>query len=113
MLFLTIWSTVVPIFGLIAAWPTLAAAVRRSGLLGPDGKLAPDVDPDRVNALLAAGPEAQAAIKRLIPFVTQADPDAVRAFTTHLIAERRASEEGREGLAAFLERRKARWVGEG
>ena len=57
VLFLTIWSTVVPIFGLIAAWPTLAAPAQRSGLLGPDGKLAPDVDPDRVNALLTASSE--------------------------------------------------------
>jgi len=65
---------------------------------------------ERVAALLAAGPEAQAAIKRLIPFVSSAPPDAVRAFTTNLIAERRASGEGREGLAAFLERRKPGWV---
>lgn len=64
---------------------------------------------ERVQALLAAGPEAQAAIKRLIPFVAAAPPAEIRAFTTHLIAERRASEEGREGLAAFLERRKPAW----
>jgi uncharacterized protein len=57
VLFLTVWSTIVSIFGLIAAWPTLVAAAQRSGLLGPDGKLAPDVDPDRVNALLSASSE--------------------------------------------------------
>lgn len=66
---------------------------------------------EMVAALLPAGPEAQAAIKRLIPAVTgSADPAAVRAFTTHLIAERRASEEGQEGLAAFLEGRRPRWA---
>ena len=75
----------------------------------PEAELGEAVE-DRVNALLAAGPEAQAAIKRLIPFVTGAAPEAIRAFTTRLIAERRASDEGREGLAAFLERRRPRWV---
>lgn len=65
---------------------------------------------DRVNALLVAGPEAQAAIKRMLRFIPGADPAAVRAYTTNLIAERRASDEGREGLAAFLERRKPGWT---
>ena len=38
--------------------------------------------------------------------------EEVLDMTTRLIAERRASEEGREGLAAFLEKRKPGWVPE-
>jgi uncharacterized protein len=44
----------VPLLGLAAAWPSLSAAARQSGLVGPDGRLSPDVDPDRLNALLTA-----------------------------------------------------------
>lgn len=66
---------------------------------------------ERVAALLPAGPQAQAAIKRLIPFVAaQDDSESSRDFTARLIAERRASAEGQEGMAAFLERRAPAWV---
>ena len=54
VLFLTIWSTVVPLFGLLAAWPTLSGALARSGAIGPDGRLSPDLDADRVNVILTA-----------------------------------------------------------
>ena len=64
----------------------------------------------RVKALLAAGPEAQAAIKRLIPFVgSTPDDEAALEFTSRMISERRASAEGQEGMAAFLERRRPNW----
>lgn len=67
---------------------------------------------ERARALTAAGPEAQAAIKRLVPMVLAANsPAAMRDATTRLIAERRASAEGREGLGAFLERRRPGWAG--
>jgi methylglutaconyl-CoA hydratase len=66
---------------------------------------------ERVDALLPAGPQAQAAIKRLIPYVAaQDDSEASRDFTARLIAERRASSEGQEGMAAFLERRAPAWL---
>ena len=66
---------------------------------------------ERVGALLAAGPEAQAAIKQLVPLVLAANsPAAMRDYSTRLIAERRASTEGREGLTAFLERRRPGWM---
>lgn len=70
-----------------------------------------DAVEERVAALLAGGPEAQAAIKRLVPAVLAANsPAAMRDATTRLIAERRASAEGREGLTAFLERRRPDWM---
>lgn len=66
---------------------------------------------ERVGALMAAGTEAQAAIKQLVPLVLATNsPAAMRDYSTRLIAERRASAEGREGLTAFLERRRPSWV---
>ena len=63
-----------------------------------------------VDHLLAGGPEAQAKIKALIRAVAgrRAD-DALVAETAQRIAEIRGSPEGREGIAAFLEKRKASW----
>jgi methylglutaconyl-CoA hydratase len=66
---------------------------------------------DIVDAMLACGPVAQREAKELIRAV------ASRPVTSELIqdtAERiarlRASPEGREGVAAFLEKRRAAWV---
>ena len=63
----------------------------------------------KVAALLTSGPEAVAAAKRLIESVAGKDIDAAFSETSQAIAERRASEEGREGLSAFLEKRKPSW----
>lgn len=63
-----------------------------------------------VDELLAGGPAAQAAIKRLLSrFDAAAD---LTELTATLIAEARASAEGQEGLAAFLERRRPAWAGQ-
>lgn len=64
---------------------------------------------ERVDQLLTAAPGAQAAIKELIRAVAYRPKTAVRAYTAELIAERRASAEGREGMSAFLEKRKPSW----
>lgn len=60
--------------------------------------------------LLAAGPNAQAECKRLIARVVDApvDDDMV-ADTAQRIARIRCSPEGREGIGAFLDKRKPRW----
>lgn len=64
-----------------------------------------------VEALLQAGPMAQAAAKALIRAVADRPPDdAVIADTVQRIAAVRASPEGREGVSAFLERRQPAWV---
>ena len=65
----------------------------------------------KIDALLSSGPEAVAAAKRLIDTVASMTIDAAFPVTADAIAERRASEEGREGLSAFLEKRKPRWSG--
>lgn len=61
--------------------------------------------------LLGGGPVAQAAAKRLVADVAgrQID-DRLATETARRIAEIRATPEGREGVAAFLEKRRPRWA---
>jgi len=60
--------------------------------------------------LLAGGPQAHAKIKNLIRAVAGRPIDeALMADTARRIAEIRVSPEGREGIASFLEKRKASW----
>jgi methylglutaconyl-CoA hydratase len=64
-----------------------------------------------LGALLVAGPHAQAEAKALIRAVAQQPiDDAVIADTAARIARVRGSPEGREGVAAFLEKRPPAWV---
>jgi methylglutaconyl-CoA hydratase len=58
-----------------------------------------------VSELRTAGPRATRAAKRLVLDRPEAPETARR------IAERRTSEEGQEGLRAFLERRRPSWTG--
>jgi methylglutaconyl-CoA hydratase len=61
--------------------------------------------------LLNSGPAAQAACKRLIREVAHRPvDDALVGMTADRIAEMRASPEGREGVSAFLERRRPAWA---
>jgi methylglutaconyl-CoA hydratase len=60
--------------------------------------------------LLAGGPQAHAKIKNLIRAVAGRPVDeALMADTAQRIAEIRVSPEGREGIASFLDKRKASW----
>jgi methylglutaconyl-CoA hydratase len=65
---------------------------------------------DVVSALLAGGPHSQSRAKRLIAEVAgRPVDDALEALTARSIAEARASPEGREGIEAFLNKRKPAW----
>jgi methylglutaconyl-CoA hydratase len=64
----------------------------------------------KVESLLAAGPEAVTAAKRLIDQVTGMNPEEALELTVRTIAERRASAEAKEGLSAFLEKRSPKWA---
>jgi methylglutaconyl-CoA hydratase len=66
---------------------------------------------ERIAALaLAAAPGAVTDAKALVRFVASHKiDDALAKETAHRIAARRASPEGREGLAAYLEKRKPGW----
>jgi methylglutaconyl-CoA hydratase len=82
-----------------------AATALRIGLVDD---VAPDLDAalERVVAdLLAGGPVAVREAKRLVLEPPDEDDAVARA------AERRTSEEGQEGLRAFLEKRPASWLG--
>ena len=60
--------------------------------------------------LLSGGPQAHARIKQLIRAVaTRPVDDTLVAETAQRIAEVRVSPEGKEGIASFLEKRKASW----
>lgn len=60
--------------------------------------------------LLKGGPQAQAAAKKLIADVSRRPmDDALSAETAKRIAEIRTRDEGCEGVAAFLEKRKPDW----
>jgi methylglutaconyl-CoA hydratase len=60
---------------------------------------------------MKGGPHALAAAKQLISDVAQARlDDALVAETARRIAAIRVSPEGREGIAAFLEKRKPGWM---
>ena len=63
----------------------------------------------KVSELLQGGPEAQAAIKGLLRRLEETEPMDAPGLTSRLIAELRTSEEGQEGLGAFLEKRAPRW----
>jgi len=64
-----------------------------------------------LGALLVAGPCAQAEAKALLRAVAHRSiDDDVIADTAARIARVRGSPEGREGVAAFLEKRAPAWV---
>jgi methylglutaconyl-CoA hydratase len=89
-----------------------AEEARRIGMLSA---LVPAAELDAtiealVQHLLAGGSEAHARIKGLIRHVAGRPIDeGLRDDTARRIAEIRASAEGREGIASFLEKRKPKW----
>jgi methylglutaconyl-CoA hydratase len=95
--------------------PMDADTAARIGLVheAVDDAALPEAASRLVDALLAGGPSAQREIKRLVRHVTgrtvPAD-EAMLAETARWIARLRAGGEAREGLSAFLERRKPGWT---
>jgi len=69
---------------------------------------------DAVNDLLkmikSSGPEAIAVAKVLVSSVPNMPEDKYKPFTAEMIAKLRISDEGQEGMNAFLEKRKSKWV---
>jgi methylglutaconyl-CoA hydratase len=64
----------------------------------------------RLSEILTAGPGAVGIAKALIREIAGANPRDVIGLTTNTIAMQRVSDEGQEGLRAFLEKRKPRWT---
>lgn len=66
---------------------------------------------DLLGLILAGGPNAQRHTKALLSTLARGkDPALVDEATAKLIAELRVSEEGQEGLQAFLEKRAPHWA---
>lgn len=65
----------------------------------------------QAQVLLSSSPAALAATKKLLADVVEAPiDDVLLAATAKCIADARVSPEGREGIAAFLEKRSPSWV---
>lgn len=67
-----------------------------------------DAVAQQLELLLKGGPQAQKQVKRLLNEWLKTSP-MVKEDTAELLADIRASQEGREGVDAFLTKRKARW----
>jgi methylglutaconyl-CoA hydratase len=64
-----------------------------------------------IGLLRTSGPKAMSHCKTLLNDVSNNwDMKTALSQTARMIAEIRASEEGQEGMAAFLEKRKPKWV---
>ena len=67
--------------------------------------------PVRRSRLLGCAPGAVAAAKALLRGVAGRTPETAFEVTGEAIAERRTSEEGKAGVAAFLDKRPPPWAG--
>ncbi len=65
---------------------------------------------ERAGELLKGAPHAQRRIKSLLHLWADSGWEEYRTLLPRTLAEVRAGEEAREGLAAFFEKRKARWM---
>ena len=67
---------------------------------------------EMVQSILSSGPEAVAMAKKLVSEVPSMSPEQFKPFTAEMIAKLRLSDEGQEGMDAFLNKRKPNWVEE-
>lgn len=68
-----------------------------------------DAKEDLIRELKENGPEAMKGAKRLLDRLEKVPEDDFADFTSELIAQFRTSEEGQEGMNAFIEKRKPGW----
>lgn len=88
---------------------------QRAYEIGFVNKVASEVELDNaVNAyvqhFLSCGPEALRACKTMLEEVPQLPLGEARDYTADMIARLRISDEGMEGMKAFLEKRKPQWL---
>jgi methylglutaconyl-CoA hydratase len=89
-----------------------AAEALRIGLVHrvvPEGDLDAAVE-DVLAGLRGCAPGGIRGAKELLRQLADADADAAAALARDAITDARASDDGREGLGAFLEKRKPRWL---
>lgn len=65
---------------------------------------------DLVKQLISSGPAAIAMCKELLSRVPELSLEEAGKYTAEVIAKLRMSDEGQEGMNAFLEKRKPEWI---
>jgi methylglutaconyl-CoA hydratase len=78
----------------------------------PTGELDTAVDA-KLGMILTGGPKALAGAKELIREISERSLEENGPYTAEAIARLRISDEGQEGMNAFLSKRKPRWIAEG
>jgi methylglutaconyl-CoA hydratase len=63
-----------------------------------------------ITKLISSGPNALTMCKQLLENVPQMTLEESKKYTAETIAKLRVSEEGQEGMKAFFEKRKPKWV---
>jgi methylglutaconyl-CoA hydratase len=89
--------------------PELAHEIGLVHTVTPPDKLDAEVE-NIVQELLTSAPQAIRTCKMLARDIASLDAATARELSTRTVAELRASEEGQEGLRAFLEKRKPGWL---
>jgi methylglutaconyl-CoA hydratase len=89
-----------------------AARAREIGLVHTvvEAAALDDTVDETLATLASSAPSAVAAAKALIRHVAWRSPAEVAGFTADTIARQRISDEGQEGMRAFLEKRKPAWT---
>jgi len=86
---------------------------KKIGLLDyvvPEGEFDAEIQ-KYAEQLRSSGPRAIQEVKDLVDKCQQMNVERYKEFTVKKIAELRVSQEGREGINAFLEKRKSKWSG--
>lgn len=65
---------------------------------------------ERISGLMTSGPNALAVSKELLSKISFMPLEEARDYTARVIAELRSGDEAQEGMTAFLEKRKPKWV---
>ncbi len=89
-----------------------AVEAYRIGLVNryyPDDRLDDEID-KLTTTLLSSGPNAIKMAKELITNAPGMTPENFKHYTAEMIAKLRKSDEGQEGMDAFLNKRKPKWV---
>jgi methylglutaconyl-CoA hydratase len=74
----------------------------------PPGQLDASVE-SKISELLTSAPGAAKLAKKIARTVGTLAPEEARQWTAQRIAGQRVSEEGQEGLRAFLDKRRPKW----
>ena len=88
---------------------------RRASAIGLVHEVTRDVDSldarvdDLLGELRSAGPTAARAAKALVRELRVLEPEEARAHVVRHIAQQRTSDEGQDGLTAFVDKRMPRW----